>query len=97
MTLPEDVTEIRDEAFVGADVRRVEIPDGCTTIGSRAFADCVDLRYVLIPDSVTEIAEDAFANCNEYMMIYCSENSAAYNFAYDCGFRITVLESASVQ
>ena len=92
MTLPADLTKIEAEAFAGVDASRIEIPDGCTSIGSRAFADCADLRYISIPDSVTEIAEDAFQNCNEYMMIYCSENSAAYNHAYDYGFRITLPE-----
>ena len=88
MELPTDLTMIEDEAFVGIDAQRVQIPDGCTYIGSRAFAECMSLCYVAIPDSVTKIADDAFENCYGDLMIYCSEGSAAYDFVMEHGFGI---------
>lgn len=92
VSLPEDLTEIKDEAFMGSDISRVEIPDGCTTIGSRAFAECGNLRYIYIPDSVTKIAEDAFQDCYMYIMMFCSEDSTAYQYAYDTGYRAIAVE-----
>ena len=60
LDLPDDLETIESEAFAGANCEAVLVPDGCTTIGSKAFANCEDLFYVLIPESVTNIAEDAF-------------------------------------
>ena len=39
------------------------IPQGITTIGAFAFADCTGLTAVSIPDSVTSIESGAFALC----------------------------------
>lgn len=60
LDLPDDLETIESEAFAGANCEAVLVPDGCTTIRSKAFANCEDLFYVLIPESVTNIAEDAF-------------------------------------
>ena len=57
--------EIEDEAFMGLAVEGIIIPDGCTTIGSKAFADCPNLIYIKIPASVTSIADDAFEGSNQ--------------------------------
>ena len=42
----------------------ITIPDGVTTIGFAAFANCASLQSVNIPNSVTEIYISAFAGCN---------------------------------
>jgi len=61
MTLPEDVTQIQTEAFVGVGAEVIVLPEGCTKIGSRAFADSAALRYLIVPSiSAIDIAEDAF-------------------------------------
>ena len=39
------------------------IPEGVTSIGSRAFGGCANLQSVEISDSVTEIEISAFENC----------------------------------
>ena len=41
----------------------VEIPDGVTSIGGRAFYYCSSLTSVTIPDSVTSIGDYAFYYC----------------------------------
>lgn len=66
LKLPAQLKEIGEEAFAGLPCQVVIIPDGCTTIGSRTFADCDELLYVEIPPSVTEIADDAFEGCDKY-------------------------------
>lgn len=65
MVLPKGITTIEKEAFKGMDSSLCYyIPDGCKSIGSKAFADCEGTIFV--PSSVTSIAEDAF---NEYTTI----------------------------
>lgn len=62
LDLPADLTAIEAGAFIGADAEMVIIPAGCTSIGSRAFANMPNLRYVQLPEG-TSVAEDAFAGC----------------------------------
>lgn len=75
--LPAKLASIEAEAFAGADVQGVEIPDGCTSIGSRAFADCDDLEFVYMPDSVKQISDSAFAGSDKVCLVCASENAAA--------------------
>lgn len=63
--LPSGLKTIEEEAFAGLPCQVIIIPQGCTTIGSRAFADCEELLYVQIPDSVSRIADDAFEGCGK--------------------------------
>ena len=44
-------------------ITAVSLPEGLTSIGSRAFSYCSALTSVTIPDSVTFIGESAFYNC----------------------------------
>ena len=64
LRLPANLKAIEAEAFTGLTVGGVILPDGCTTIGPRAFADCANLIYVRIPASVTDIAANAFEGCD---------------------------------
>ncbi len=84
-SLPTDTVIIQAGAFentslADADVR---LPEGLTTIESRAFAG-TGLKEVYIPQSVTYIAPDAFAGCTDfhptvdagsYAASWCSANS----------------------
>jgi hypothetical protein len=45
------------------------LPDGVTTIGSKAFSDCTSLTNIAIPDSVTTIGNRAFSYCNRLISI----------------------------
>ena len=61
------------------------MPDGCETIGARAFADSANLRTITIPASVTSIAADAFDGCTDLTIrtpkgSYASRYAAAHGF-----------------
>lgn len=49
-------------AYSGSD-ENYHIPDGITSIGSRAFYGCNTLRNIYIPDTVTSIGSYAFSSC----------------------------------
>ena len=59
LRLPVGLEIIEEEAFEGTASQVIIIPEGCTTIGARAFANCPELLYVVLPDSVTNVAENA--------------------------------------
>ena len=69
LDLPADAVTIGDDAFAATAAQEIVLPDGCTTIGSRAFANCAQLRRIIIPASVTAIGEDAFAGCPHITII----------------------------
>jgi len=57
------VTSIGQEAFTGASMTGVIIPNSVTSIGYGAFRACPGLTSVTLPNSVTGIEPYAFANC----------------------------------
>lgn len=54
------VTRIGNNAFFGANLTGVSIPNSVTSIGDGAFEYQLYLRSVTIPDSVTSIGKEAF-------------------------------------
>ena len=44
LRLPAALTEIEEEAFAGGAFQGVIVPEGCESIGTRAFADLADRR-----------------------------------------------------
>ena len=85
LKLPEFLKEIGEEAFAGCSEESVIVPDGCETIGARAFADSANLRTITIPASVTSIAADAFDGCTD-LTIRTSKGSYASRYAAAHGF-----------
>lgn len=61
VTLHDDITEIRDNAFYDAEIKEIQLPTGLTKIGSYAFADNA-LTSLTLPDGLTSIGEQAFRN-----------------------------------
>ena len=62
LRLPLDTVTVAAEAFAGTACQTVILPEGCASIGSRAFADCTQLLYIHVPEEI-EVADDAFAGC----------------------------------
>lgn len=67
--IPSGVHEIGEDAFFGADIEGVVIPDGVKTIGVSAFYSCSNLKEINFPDSVEEILEDAFYDCENLLRV----------------------------
>lgn len=59
LTLPQDTSIIEESAFISTSAEAIVVPEGCSGIGSHAFALCPYLKYVFIPESLTDIAADA--------------------------------------
>ena len=60
----EYTTDTQPWASVRDQIVQIDLPDGITSIGRNAFADCTGLTSVDIPDSVTSIGYWAFAGCS---------------------------------
>ncbi len=68
-----------------SSVKKVEIADGITSIGSYAFEYCDALTSITIPESVTSIGYDAFEYCDSLESVTFGENSkltSIGNFAF---------------
>lgn len=50
--------------FLERNIRTAVIPEGITSIGFYAFANCDSLTSIVITDSVTAIYDSAFTNCS---------------------------------
>lgn len=63
IALPAGTVSVEAESFCGISAQYVIVPDGCTSIGSRAFANCSQLKAISLPTGIA-IAEDAFEGSN---------------------------------
>ena len=54
---------IADGIFAGADLRKLYLPEGLTTIGAHTFSWCKKLTTVFLPSSLTRVGESAFYDC----------------------------------
>lgn len=87
LRIPAGTKRIEDEAFESVAAATVIIPDGCESIGARAFAGSKNLVRAEIQASVTEIADDAFEGCQAGFVIaapagsYAAEYAAAHGYA----------------
>ena len=80
----------------------VVVPDSVTSIGDRAFENCISLKKIIIPDSVTFIDEYAissiFGNDGDHYTdtttIYCSKGSTAEAYALAHNIPFVYLEDA---
>ena len=59
--LPSELTDIREEAFLGVRTERIQLSTNIKVIGPRAFANSGSLNLIIIPAASVSIADDAFA------------------------------------
>ena len=73
------VNRIGDNAFSGATITEITIPDSIKTIEEAAFANCNNLVKVNLPKKLSTVYKNAFLNCKGVMEVTL-EN------AYDSAF-----------
>lgn len=83
--LPSGLKEIGEEALEGNSACAIVVPDGCESIGARAFADSSGLYSVRIPASVTSIAPDALSGCGP-VIIEAPKGSEGMRLALEKGY-----------
>ncbi len=85
LTLPEQTTQIGDEAFAAdVSITKVVLPEGAQSIGAGAFRGCIRLLRIVIPSADTTIGADAFEGC-DYLNIEAPLNSKAHAYAREYG------------
>ena len=61
LQIPQDVTEISDEAFSGCkNLTEITIPEGIEIIGYSAFSRCDNLAKITLPESLEDLGNGAF-------------------------------------
>ena len=69
--------------FTDSGIEIIELPDGITTIGIRAFYNCDRLSIVNIPKTVTNLDPAAFAQCSNISTIYYNAENAKVSTSYN--------------
>ena len=72
MVLPAELQEIEEEAFSGVMADIVVVPQSCTAIRARAFANCPNLKTAYIPADAA-LADDAFEGCANSVQVVRTE------------------------
>lgn len=74
------------------------IPNSVTTIGSRAFEDCIGLTSITIPNSVTTLRDRAFLNCSGLSSVAISNSvNSIGDYAFSgCSVLSSVIIPSSV-
>ena len=90
-TLPAFLNTIEEEAYEGAAMSVVYIPDGCMVIGDHAFRSCMNPRQILIPADCT-FRTDVFDQCS-LVYIYGTAGSPAETYCSTHDNRVFVEEA----
>ncbi|MBR1996374.1 MAG: leucine-rich repeat domain-containing protein [Paludibacteraceae bacterium] len=56
-------------------IQMISLPEGMTTIGTSAFADCKYVKSIVIPASVEKIDDSAFENCRMLSALTFASNA----------------------
>ena len=87
IVIPKEITEIKNEVFVGYDnLRSVVIHDNVTSIGNYAFQNCSGLTSITIPNSVTSIGQSAFYGCSSLKTVINLSNLNVFKGSSSNGF-----------
>ena len=87
--LPSALKTIDEKAFKGVRATVVYIPDGVTSIGANAFANCTSLTQVRIPNGCT-IDRTAFSGCWAELTIFGTPGSDAQALAQEKGYNFQI-------
>lgn len=75
--LPQNLTEIRNSCFEGAQIKQVTIPDTVAEIGDNAFFYCDQLASITLPSGLQKISDNMLASCASLTSITIPESVTA--------------------
>lgn len=70
-------------AFVGYRSGTLDLPEGLTAIGDRAFEGAGSLGSIFLPNSLTSIGSGAFAQSTPSFVIYCGTATAVSTYGFN--------------
>ena len=73
VVIPEGITRIHHEAFIGTEITSVTFPNSLQIVGSNVFSNCKNLKEVVFPESVKRIGRDVFSGCNLDRVVFPCE------------------------
>ncbi len=94
--IPNSVTSIGDEAFMGCGLTTIDLSSNITSIGKRAFSYCEDLESLSLPKNVTFIGESAFSGCWSLTSISVDSENAKYDSRDNCNAIIETVTNTLV-
>ena len=80
INVPKSTVTIDAEAFANTGSQVILLPDGCVSIGKRAFYSASSLKYVIVPASVKSIATNAFDGMPSSAKVLTQQGSNAAKF-----------------
>ena len=69
VNIPETVTSIGYQAFIGTSIREIDLPNSLERIEDFAFQCCYNLISIFIPKNVTSIGYGSFEGCLNSMVV----------------------------
>ena len=93
LQLPTGLVTIEEEAFAGNPAEWIKLSAKVTTIGPRAFADCMNLTEIYIPETATSISATAFDGVPAGLTIYTESGSYAEFYATKYGYNVQITQS----
>ena len=90
------VTIVASNAFSGAEIISVTLPETITVVQNRAFSGCTALESVIMLSDTCAISPDTFSECSPDMVLYASENSTAIILAETYGINHEPITDSSV-
>lgn len=64
-----DIRLIADDAFFGAHVESVTLPEGVVSVGNRAFESCPSLESASLPSTLVRLGDSAFESCRALSVV----------------------------
>ena len=93
LVIEDGITAIPAQCFYGCEsLKKISIPASVTEIGELAFGNCASITRLIIPDTVQSISANAFNGCDD-LVIYCTEDSYALNYAQENNIRYVIIDS----
>ncbi|MBQ6366639.1 MAG: InlB B-repeat-containing protein, partial [Oscillospiraceae bacterium] len=81
-TLPAFLKTVEENAFEGASMTVVYVPDTCTSVGKEAFKNCENLTQIRLPKNCA-INEHAFDGCTALTAIYAPAGGTTEQWCKD--------------